>query len=761
MLFKNWKLWGAAILILSAPGNLFPLTPISFDAPRAYPIGSTFYPGSPTSVAVADLNGDGHLDAVVTGFGGYSERGYVSVLLGKAGGGLLAQTQLDTGAISASGVVIADVNGDGKPDLVIASAVIVGESVQAAVSIMLGNGDGTFQAPVNYDAAAGGSAGSIAVGDFNGDGKPDIAMTSGVNSVSILLGNGDGTFQPAVAYAAGAGKSPQYLAVGDFNLDGNLDLVFVTSASAYVTILLGNGDGTFRAPVNYPALEYPGSVAVADFNGDGKPDLAVSTLGLNSGPDFVRILLGNGDGTFQKPAICAAGYGPVAVTVGDFNGDGKLDLAVGNRGPFMTGEGAIGDTISIALGNGDGTFQPPISYTAGSQPVALALGDFNGDGVLDIAVADVYTTYLAVNGGNLAILLGNPLGAVQHTATYPVAPLDGQLTSMAAGDFNGDGKPDLALTDYYNSTVTILLTDSLKQSIYPVGPQPGSVAVGDFNRDGKLDLAVANYGGSTVSILLGNGDGTFQPQATYLVGQGTSLAIGDFNGDGNLDLAVVLYPDNVSILLGNGDGAFQPPVYYVLPNASLGLSSVAVGDLNGDGNLDLVVDTSASSGCCIARWILLGNGDGTFQPATYTAGGPGGYLALADVNGDGILDLVTGQGVFLGNGNATFQKLLQFPGFDFGGPFPSFAITDFNGDGRLDVAVLAEGMVGLLLGNGDGTFQWEASFVAGIPQFSIIPAIPPNLIVAADFNADGLPDVAVASGLRNARTVTLLTNTGP
>ena len=753
MQVKNWKLWGAAVFILSAPASLFPLTPISFDAPRAYPIGSTSHPGAPTSVAVADLNGDGYLDAVVAGSSSLCPTmscGFVSVLLGKAGGGFLAQTQLDTAAIGAYGVVIADVNGDGKPDLVIASAVILGESYQAAVSILLGNGDGTFQAPVNYDAAsAGSSGGTVAVGDFNGDGKPNVVLTSpGANSVSILLGNGDGTFRPAVAYAAG--KSPQYLAVGDFNRDGNLDLV-VNSKPGYVTILLGNGDGTFRAPVNYPALEYPGSVAVGDFNGDGKPDLAVSTVGVGDGPDFVRILLGNGDGTFQKPTPCYAGSGPVAVTVGDFNGDGKLDLVVGNQ-PYPAYEGAVGDTISIMLGNGDGTFQPPVGYTAGATPVALALGDFNGDGALDIAVANRWNP-----GGNLAILLGSPQGAVQHTASYPVSPEnDGELGFIAAGDFNGDGKPDMAVTDSHNNTVTILLNDLPEQFIYPVGLYAGPVVVGDFNRDGKLDLVVGNTGNATVSLLLGNGDGTFQPQLIYAVeGVPGALAIGDFNGDGNLDLAILLGDNHyVGILLGNGDGTFQPEVNYVLPN-DLSLSAptfMAVGDLNGDGHPDLIVDTKVGSFFFpTTSWILLGNGDGTFQPAAYTLGGPGGYVALADLNGDGILDIVTAQAVYLGNGDATFRKPQPLPGIEIDGPFSSLAIADFNGDGKPDVAVLTDGMVGLLLGNGDGTFDWEASFVAGSPI----------AMAVADFNGDGLPDVAVASGLAGARTVALLTNTGP
>ena len=265
------------------------------------------------------------------------------------------------------------------------------------VSILLGNGDGTFQIHVDYPTGA--QPGSVAIGDFNGDGKLDLAVVNSYsNNVSVLLGNGNGTFQPAVSYGTGSGTGPAFVAVGDFNRDGKLDLAVANSNSSNVSVLLGNGDGTFQTAVNYDVGGAPTSIAVGDFNHDGKLDLAVAVP--VPGPStYVSVLLGNGDGTFQTAVNYNAPYAPDAVAVGDFNGDGNLDLVVGNRS----------SNISVFLGNGDGTFRTAVNYSAGYNPSSVAVGDFNNDGTLDLAVAN------SGSSTTVTVLLQSPTVSLSNT----------------------------------------------------------------------------------------------------------------------------------------------------------------------------------------------------------------------------------------------------------------------------------------------------------------------------------------------------------
>ena len=357
----------------------------------------------------------------------------------------------------------------------------------------------------------------------------------------------------AISYATAGSCSG--VAVGDFNKDGNMDLVVANVNANSISVLLGNGDGTFQAHVDYATGIWPESVAVGDFNGDGKPDLAVANFYGNS----ISILLGNGDGTFQAQVEYATASFPSPVAVGDFNRDGKLDLAVAS---------SQDNNVSVLLGNGDGTFQPPVNYSAGSGPSSVAVGDFNGDGRLDLVVADQGTT----NGDNkINVLLGNGDGTFQPAVSYNT------------------------------------------------GPNPTSVAVADFNADGKLDLVVAtngNISNNTVSILLGNGDGTFQAHVDYQTGSSnpSSVAVGDFNGDGKLDLVVAdLFSADVRLLLGNGNGTFGTAASYA---AGAGSSSVAVGDFNDDGRLDIAVTDSGVSVLLHATTDSLSKTSLTFAPQT-------------------------------------------------------------------------------------------------------------------------------------------------
>ncbi len=340
----------------------------------------------------------------------------------------------------------------------------------------------------SINVATGAAPETVATGDFNGDGKLDVVVANNnSDSVSILLGNGDGTFQPHVDYPVGS--APSTVLVGDFNGDGILDLAVRNQSSSTVSILLGNGDGTFQAAHNSATGNGDSRMVAADFNRDGKLDLATT----NDGDGTVSILLGNGDGTFQPHVDYAAGRSPIPLAVGDLSGDGKLDLVVGS---------ALGDTFSVLMGNGDGTFQGYITYPTISDPESVVLADFNGDGILDLAV---FSETSGTPG--LEILLGNGDGTFRSLVDYPTGCGSNLNDCTAAtADLNGDGKLDLVVRNSPANTVQVLLGngDGTFQNplSFATGSNPEQVVVGDFNGDGRLDLVVANLDDSFVSVLL-------------------------------------------------------------------------------------------------------------------------------------------------------------------------------------------------------------------------------------------------------------------
>ena len=329
----------------------------------------------------------------------------------------------------------------------------------------------------------------------------------------------------------------------------------------------------FDQKVDYQVGSVPSSVAAADFNNDQKVDLAVT----NSYDDSVSILLGNGDGTLQAAINCNTGMAPEEVVASDFNGDNKVDLAIAN---------SFDDTLSILTGKGDGSFEDGVSYDCGEFPCAVTIADFNGDSKDDLAVANGGGLF---SEGDISILLGNGDGTFKDASSLTAGS---EPTDICSSDLDGDTNMDLAVTDATDNSVYILLGkgDGTFQSVvkYTVGQSPFGVTGGDFNNDQKEDIAVTNSDTNNLSILLGNGDGTFKAAVDYKTGKWPiAVAAADFDQDGILDLAVANSGDNnVSILKGSGTGAFQ-----LATNAPAGEYpyDLIVSKLNGDTREDLVV----------------------------------------------------------------------------------------------------------------------------------------------------------------------------
>ena len=731
---------------------------------------NTFATGkSPEAVVSADFNGDGQPDVAAANQGANS----VSILIGNKDATFQPHVDYGVGTNPVA-IVAADFNGDGKPDLAVANSGLT----PGTVSVLIGNGDGTFVVSVAA-ATAGNNPQSIASADVNGDGNIDLVVANfSDNTVSVLLGNGDGTFNQAQSSPAPTGTGPTSVAIGDFNGDGKLDLVTADKSINSISVLLGNGDGTFQSHTEYATGRNPVQVVVGDFNNDGKPDVAAA----DGGDGNVSILINSGNSKLFPTVTTPAVYTLcTSLVVGDFNGDHNLDLAVSS---------AKSNSVAILLGLGTGQFQTQVTYSTGAlsggSPNPVAAADFNGDGHLDLVFANP-------GDSDISVLLNNGSGVFSSTVTVNKTISQSPI-SLAAADFDGDGNLDLATVAYNataSSSVSVLLGNgdgTFKSSAnYPTGntsdTDPQFVVAADFNGDGKPDLAIANFGDNTVSILLNNGDGTFPSSGTvptYATGFGpTSVAVGDFNGDGKLDLAVGnASAGTVSILLGNGNGTFQTHADYSANGTACGApnpSWIVAADVHdkgtangGNGFLDLVIaDTlpALAPGTkvvlvdCVS--VLFGNGDGSFKTATqYSTGASSGpsSVVVGDFNDDGMPDLATAD-----SGNGDVSVLLNIGSGTFGAPklytaglnAAGIAAGDLNGDGKLDLIAGTTSSfantISTLLGNGDGTFQSHVDHATGFTQ-------APNRrqpVIVADFNNDTYLDVAVSDETTPAAEVYL------
>jgi uncharacterized repeat protein (TIGR01451 family) len=699
----------------------------TFQPAANYALGFSY----PYYIAVGDLTGRGYGDlAVETGSDA------IVILLGNGDGTFQVGASYATG-IYPYQLAAGDFKNNGNLDLAVAAG--------WDYYILLGNGDGTFQAPVMYDANYGVEA--IVVGDFNGDGKLDLAVTGYYSEYfSVLQGNGDGTFQSAVSYTESVGYGTAVV-TADFNHDGKADLVIGGGSGLSVSLGGALPDLVITQTQNGGLTEGQqlGSYTITvSNNGQIATVGAVGVVATIAGQLTPVSIAGTGWTCTLATLTCTrsdslavgASYLPITVKFSVSNTyTGNVTSSASVSGGSAPANNTASNTAFVRLATTTG-------LTATPNPCLLG------------GLVTLTATVTSGATGKVTFFAGTtPLGVATLTGTQAVLTtvlLPSGHQSLRA-TYNGDSNYGPSTSAALPHTVTATLTNGFQHYIgHTVDAGPNAIAVADFNGDGKPDLITANngstYNAGTVSVLLGNGNGTFQTALTQAAAaEPSSIVVGDFNGDGYPDVAVSS-AYGVYVLLGKGDGTFQNAVAYgAPPNGSYDYyTSLAVSDFNGDGKLDLL---ALSSGNIV---LFAGNGDGTFQPPVTVYSGTGSTyfstLAVADVNGDGKPDLVGINGsnsgyvyVLLGNGDGTFQAPVATTLTGVG--YLALVVGDFNGDSKPDIAVVSWDGIEVALGNGDGTF--------GTPISSPLPVTNGSYAIAGDFNGDGKLDIAVSTCCSN------------
>ena len=717
---RQWLPSVFAVALFAISASHLPAQTLFTKGPGVNLVGN-----APTAMAVADVNGDGKPDVLSAGSYPSSDQ-LLMMLAGDGTGALSFAWARDLGPFpngsTFTSIVAGDFHGDGGREI------LVGYSNSGPLLVATATG------PIQGTASGGSD--SLALADFNGDGKLDFASV-GNTGISVQLGDGQYHFTETFS-AAMSHVSQEYLAAGDFNGDGKPDLA--VSSSAGLIVLLGDGTGTFTQAPGSPFAAMgtaSGNLTVADFNGDGKLDLAWAGTG------GVTVLLGDGKGKFTaapgSPFAADQGSANAPTSPADFNGDGVPDLALGNP---------ANDTVIVLLNDGTGNFTALPPVPSPTLPSFLATGDFNGDGMPDLATGikilnPAYTgsvTLLLMNKS--AVLTPNPrsltfyarAGEAAPTAIPVAATLPTSGVSYTATANQTWLKPDPASNVTGSASGVSLSADAV------------SLTAGAYS--GMVRFAAPGFFGSAVNVTfkVANPSGTLRAISAPPVGSNpAAVATGDFNQDGKPDLAVANWGANsVTVLLGDGAGGFTAASS---PAVGSNPAAVAVGDFNGDGKPDLAV-ASYNAGQIV---VLLGDGTGSFTPV------PGPYagcwpmsVAVGDFNGDGRLDLAAQDAggpdasplpiVLLGDGKGHFSG-----GFGSGGctvssgiSYPaSVAAGDFNGDGKLDLASVRadDRSLTVLLGDGTGNFTV-------VPAPSLAGSNPGSVAIE-DFNGDGKQDIAV------------------
>ena len=640
----------------------------------------------------------------------------------------------------------ADFNNDNKVDI------IVTNSGTSMIGIFLSKGDGTFANQQTYSTGSGSYPQVVVMDYFNNDSYLDIAVANyGTNSIGVFLGIGNGTFSVQTSFSLGT-SHPLFITDGDFNNDGHMDLVVVNYGTNCIGILLGYGDGSFQDQTTYPTGydSIPYSAAVGDLNQDNKLDIAVTNYGTNN----VGIFLGHGDGTFASQQIYTTfpKSNPTFIAIGYFNNDKHLDIVVSNNG---TGN------IGIFLGYGNATFLTQITYSFDTAiyPKQLAVGDFNGDNTLDIAIVD------PVND-RVYIILGAGDGTFPQLTTYDDPLSNAYPYWIATADFDNDNKSDVVVVEHGTNEIRPLIGYSMVPNArivsYPYGTMgiTAAVVVADFNNDHILDIASNSY--TDIMVLIGLGDGTFGSAATFPTGSNSNIqymAATDLNNDNRMDIVITdLGYNTLGVLLGNSDGTFATITSYTTGTGSLPYW-VTLSDINGDNHTDMICANQGTG----TIGIFMGNGNGTFATmitvALYTGYGPEA-VAVGDINNDGQLDLAVACSaayifILLGSNNGGTFTLVSyyFTGVNFG-TF-SIALAYFNNDTHLDIVAANPHAhnVSVLLGNGDGSFATQTLYSTGSTSM-------PLYAIVSDFNNDNISDIVVSDYGRSAVVILYGDGTG-
>jgi len=731
-----------------APARGLSLVPSSAAGPALAPTAEHFNVCCfTTSIAAADLTGSGRLD-IVTGNGMSFD---VSVLLADGAGGFAEpySLPLDNATNGRVAVATGDVTGDGRVDIVAA-----GFNADEVV-VFPGDGAGGFGDALHLTIGSGQTPYDVTLADVDGDGRLDIVTANNESAnISVLAADGQGGFAAAANFAAGA--YPVAIAIGDLDGDGHADVVTANAGSLDVSVLHGDGAGHFAAPASLSigADAQPFAVAVGDVTGDGHADIVTANAAMDGSPfpppelpGTVSLLAGDGAGGFAAAVQLSAGSGEGrahAVALGDVTGDGRADIVVSRPNA---------NSAAILAGDGAGGFAPAVTTPTSVGPSPVMIADVTGDGHADVVTGNAVSANISVLPGDGAGHVGfaGLYGAGRYTHSVTSADFDGDGRADLATANLSSNDVSVLLNDG---------AGGFRAEVrHPVGDSPTWITSGDVNGDGKADLVTANLGGGTVSVLLGDGHGGFAAAQDFGVGEGFqtpyAVTLGDANGDGKLDIATAntnIANDSASVLLGDGTGQFGPAL--MMPVGDQGVFSpqgVVLADVTGDGKADLVTANLAADNLS----LFVGDGAGGFAAATHIATGPGPTMvAAADVTGDGKVDLVVlnqpeqAVEVLVGDGAGGFSipssyaiypevEQMEFKPWPWG-----MAVVDVDGDGKLDIvtANTQNDTVSVLPNDGHGGFGTYAWYCTGAQ---------PGAVAIADVDGDGRPDVVTSNRLND------------